>query len=115
MIANQSRLHDTPIPASLTERQQLAAQALLDRAFLSGFRLVMMACVITTLTRGVVVLVLLRKGRNFANAATTSFEPGDIRGANFQAARSRCRCKTAACWGLMGTIAANAYPESPGR
>jgi EmrB/QacA subfamily drug resistance transporter len=61
MIANQSRLHDTPIPAGLTQRQRTEAAALLDRAFLSGFRLVMLACAAGAWLGALAVLVLLRK------------------------------------------------------
>ncbi|HEX3472338.1 MAG TPA: hypothetical protein VHT28_14235, partial [Silvibacterium sp.] len=61
MIANQSRLHDTPIPAGLTQEQQIEAAALLDRAFLSGFRLVMLACATAAWLGALSVLMMLRK------------------------------------------------------
>jgi len=61
MIANQSRLHDTPIPASLTQKQRIEAASLLDHAFLSGFRLVMLACTIGAWSGALSVLVLLPK------------------------------------------------------
>lgn len=61
MIANRSRLHDTPIPASLTQKQRIEVASLLDRAFLSGFRSVMLACTIGAWSGAVSVLVLLRK------------------------------------------------------
>lgn len=61
MIANQSRLHDTPILTSLTQKQRIEAASLLDRAFLSGFRSVMLACTIGAWSGAVSVLVLLPK------------------------------------------------------
>jgi EmrB/QacA subfamily drug resistance transporter len=61
MFANRSRLHDTPIPAGLTQKQRMEAASLLDRAFRSGFRVVMLASATSAWLGAVVVLVLLRK------------------------------------------------------
>jgi EmrB/QacA subfamily drug resistance transporter len=61
IFANRSRLHDTPIPAGLTQEQRTEAVSLLDRAFLSGFRVVMLACATSAWLGASVVLVLLRK------------------------------------------------------
>jgi hypothetical protein len=61
MIANQGRLHDIPIPAGLTQQQGTEAALLLDQAFLSGFRLVMLTCAIGAWLGAVAVFVLLRK------------------------------------------------------
>jgi len=61
LIANRSRLRDTPIPASLTREQQTEAASILDRAFLSGFRLVMLASATAAWSGALAVLVLLRK------------------------------------------------------
>jgi EmrB/QacA subfamily drug resistance transporter len=44
IYANRARLHDAPIPASLPAQQHEEAASMLDRAFLNGFRLVMLAC-----------------------------------------------------------------------
>ena len=44
MLANQARLHDTPVPAGLTEEQREAAGRALDEAFLAGFREVALVC-----------------------------------------------------------------------
>jgi hypothetical protein len=69
LIANRSRLRDTPIPASLTRQQQIEAASLLDHAFLSGFRLVMLACAAAAWSGALAVLVLLRK-RDAPNIST---------------------------------------------
>ncbi len=61
MVANQARLHDTPIPSGLTQQQHAEAASLLDRAFLTGFRLVMLACAISTWSGALAVLILLPK------------------------------------------------------
>jgi EmrB/QacA subfamily drug resistance transporter len=61
MIANQSRLHDTPIPTGLSPEQRTEAAALLDQSFLAGFRLVMFACAAGAWLGALVVLVLLPK------------------------------------------------------
>jgi hypothetical protein len=61
MIANQSRLHDTPIPTGLSPKQRTEAAALLDQSFLAGFRLVMFACAAGAWLGALVVLVLLPK------------------------------------------------------
>jgi EmrB/QacA subfamily drug resistance transporter len=61
MIANQSRLHDTPIPAGLGgDKQKMEAASLLDRAFLSGFRLAMLSCAAAAWLGALAVLLLVR-------------------------------------------------------
>ncbi len=64
LIANRSRLRDTPIPAGLSREQQIKVASLLDGAFLSGFRWVMLANAITAWFGAIAVLVLLRKRPN---------------------------------------------------
>jgi EmrB/QacA subfamily drug resistance transporter len=59
MLANQARLHDIPIPPSLTQPQRAQAARLLDKAFLAGFRLVMLACAFSAWCGGLAVLWLL--------------------------------------------------------
>ena len=61
MLANQARLHDIPIPAGLPQSQRAQAAALLDQAFLAGFRSVMLACAISAWCGGLAVLLLLPK------------------------------------------------------
>jgi EmrB/QacA subfamily drug resistance transporter len=61
MTANESRLHDTPIPANLSPAQHSEATSLLDHAFLSGFRLVMFASAAAAWSGALIVAVLLRK------------------------------------------------------
>ena len=58
-LNNRARLHDIPIPANLPPEQRAQAEALLDGAFLAGFRLVMLACAISTWSGGLAVLLLL--------------------------------------------------------
>ena len=58
-LNNQARLHDIPIPAGLPPGQYAQAVALLDAAFLAGFRLVMLACAVTSWSGGLAVLLLL--------------------------------------------------------
>jgi Na+/melibiose symporter-like transporter len=58
-LNNRSRLHDIPIPAGLPPGQRAQAAALLDAAFLAGFRLVMLACAISSWSGGLAVLLLL--------------------------------------------------------
>jgi EmrB/QacA subfamily drug resistance transporter len=60
-LNNRARLHDIPIPASLPPEQRAQAAALLDGAFLTGFRLVMLACAISSWCGGLAVLLLLPK------------------------------------------------------
>ena len=74
LIANRARLRDTPIPAGLTPEQQAEAASLLDGAFLSGFRWVMLANVTAAWSGALAVLVLLRKRPN-PNIATPSSAP----------------------------------------
>ena len=59
MLANQVRLHDIPIPAGLSPTQRVEAVLLLDRAFLAGFRSVMLVCAISAFAGGLSVLLLL--------------------------------------------------------
>jgi EmrB/QacA subfamily drug resistance transporter len=58
-LNNQARLHDIPIPADLPSGQHAQAVALLDAAFLAGFRLVMLACAVSSWSGGLAVLLLL--------------------------------------------------------
>ena len=58
-LNNRARLHDIPIPAGLSLGQRVQAGALLDDAFLAGFRLVMLACAISSWSGGLAVLLLL--------------------------------------------------------
>jgi hypothetical protein len=59
MLANQTRLHDIPIPQGLTQAQRLQAEHLLDQAFLAGFHSVMLACAFSAWAGGLAVLLLL--------------------------------------------------------
>jgi hypothetical protein len=61
LLANQGRLHDIPIPPSLTQQQHLEAAHLLDQAFLAGFHSVMLACALSAWAGGLAVLLLLPK------------------------------------------------------
>jgi hypothetical protein len=61
LIASQSHLHDTPIPVGLTISEQAEVGSLLDRAFLSGFQLVMFTCAAFSLAGALAVFVLLPK------------------------------------------------------
>jgi Na+/melibiose symporter-like transporter len=63
MLANQARLHDIPIPASLRQPQRVEAARLLDQAFLAGFHSVMLACAISAWGGGLGVLLLLPRTR----------------------------------------------------
>jgi hypothetical protein len=63
LMANQSRLRDTPIPLKLNDAQRAEAASLLDKAFLSGFRLVMIACTASAWLGALSVLLLLPKPR----------------------------------------------------
>ncbi len=56
---DRARLHDIPVPASLPPGQRAQAAALLDGAFLAGFRLVMLACAISSWSGGLAVFLLL--------------------------------------------------------
>jgi hypothetical protein len=58
-LDNRARLCDIPIPASLPAEQRAQAAALFHGAFLAGFRLVMVACAISSWSGGLVVLLLL--------------------------------------------------------
>jgi EmrB/QacA subfamily drug resistance transporter len=57
--ANRARLHDIPIPANLPPSQQSQVAAILDDAFLAGFRLVMWACASSAWAGCLAVLSLL--------------------------------------------------------
>ncbi len=61
MTAQQARLHDTPIPPGLTERQQAAAAGMLDRSFFAGYRDVMLWCAVAAWLGALAVMVLLRR------------------------------------------------------
>jgi hypothetical protein len=58
-LSNRARLHDIPIPVGLPAGQRAQAGALLDGAFLAGFRLVMLACAISSWSGGFAVFLLL--------------------------------------------------------
>ncbi len=64
ILENRARLHDIPMPAGLIPSQQAQVSALLDRAFLAGFRSVMLACAIGAWAGGLGVFLLLRKGHH---------------------------------------------------
>jgi EmrB/QacA subfamily drug resistance transporter len=67
MLNNQARLHDIPVPATLTQQQHAQAAAMIDSAFLAGFRSVMLACALSTWAGGLAVLLLLpRRSRTSA-------------------------------------------------
>lgn len=59
LTASQSHLHDTPIPTDLTANQRIEVGSLIDRAFLSGFQLVMFSCAAGSLAGALAVLFLL--------------------------------------------------------
>jgi hypothetical protein len=61
IFANRARLHDTPIPAGLTQGQRAEASSMLDQAFLAGFRSVMLACAMSAWIGGLAMLLLLPK------------------------------------------------------
>ncbi len=61
MLANQARLHDIPIPPTLTPPQRLEAAHFLDQAFLAGFHSVMLVCALSAWAGGLLVLLLLPK------------------------------------------------------
>ena len=63
MLANQARLHDIPIPASLPRLQRVEAARMLDQAFLAGFHSVMLACAFSAWCGALAVLLLLPKAR----------------------------------------------------
>jgi EmrB/QacA subfamily drug resistance transporter len=60
MMAGSARLHETPIPDGLSAEQRTAAVAMLDGAFVAGFRSVMMWCAVSCWIGAVVVWGLLR-------------------------------------------------------
>jgi hypothetical protein len=57
--ANRVRLHDIPIPPGLSQSQRAQVAAMVDSAFLAGFRSVMWACAISAWMGGLAVLILL--------------------------------------------------------
>jgi EmrB/QacA subfamily drug resistance transporter len=65
MVSNQHRLHDIPVPQGLNTQEKLEVAAILDEAFLSGFRKVMFASALATWAGALVVLFL------FDNSAKT--------------------------------------------
>jgi EmrB/QacA subfamily drug resistance transporter len=67
-LSDRARLHDIPIPAGLPPGQRAQASALLDSAFLAGFRWVMLACAISSWSGGLAVLLLLPKSRPAPNS-----------------------------------------------
>lgn len=62
MWAERNRLHDVPIPKEISAAQQSEAASIVDAAFLSGFRSVMLTCALGAWAGGLSVLFLLRKG-----------------------------------------------------
>lgn len=79
MIASQARLHDVPVPAGLSSQQRIEVASLLDGAFLSGFRSVMLACAMAAWLGAVAVFVLLRRPGD-AGSNESSGEPEDSGG-----------------------------------
>jgi hypothetical protein len=67
-LSNRARLRDIPVPASLPPGQRAQAAALLDGAFLAGFRLVMLACAVSSWSGGLAVLLLLPKSSPTVNS-----------------------------------------------
>jgi EmrB/QacA subfamily drug resistance transporter len=63
----QARLHETPIPAGLTEAQHAEAAGMLDRSFFAGYRAVMLSCAVSSWLGAIAVLVLLRRKRRGLN------------------------------------------------
>ena len=63
LIGNQAHLHDAPVPSGLTESQRIEVGSLLDRSFLSGFRLVMFSCAAGSWAGAIAVVLLLPGGR----------------------------------------------------
>jgi EmrB/QacA subfamily drug resistance transporter len=61
MTANQARLRETPIPGGLSVTQKSEVAGILDRAFLNGFRLVMLSSAAAAWLGALTVVVLLRK------------------------------------------------------
>lgn len=61
MYTARARLHDTPLPAGLTTQQHSEAGAVLDRAFLAGFRASMISCAVCAWLGALAVVVLLRR------------------------------------------------------
>jgi EmrB/QacA subfamily drug resistance transporter len=67
-LNDRARLHDIPIPANLPSGQHAQAVALLDSAFLAGFRHVMLACAVCSWSGGLAVLLLLPPRPHVATA-----------------------------------------------
>jgi len=61
ILASDAHLHDTPIPPDLDPQKHAEAAVMLDRAFLTGFRAVMLACAVSAWLGAVAVFVLLRR------------------------------------------------------
>ena len=76
MLANQPRLHDIPIPSSLSQTQQIEAAHLLDQAFLTGFHSVMMLCAFSAWAGGLAALLLLPRHPAENNFPTQSRRAG---------------------------------------
>ncbi len=60
IVAKDAHLHDTPIPPELDPQKHAEAAVMLDRAFLAGFRAVMLACAVSAWGGAAAVFVLLR-------------------------------------------------------
>jgi Na+/melibiose symporter-like transporter len=61
ILANDAHLHDTSIPSDLDPQKRAEAAVMFDRAFLAGFRAVMLACALSAWGGAVAVFVLLRR------------------------------------------------------
>jgi EmrB/QacA subfamily drug resistance transporter len=57
IISNKAKLHEIPMPANLTLGQQKTISSAIDRSFLAGFRLVMLACAITAWIGALTILL----------------------------------------------------------
>jgi hypothetical protein len=67
-LNNRARLHDIPIPAGLAPGSVPRLLRCIDGAFLAGFRLVMLACAVSSWSGMLAVLLLLPKSRPAVNS-----------------------------------------------
>ena len=58
ILANSARMHETPVPAQMEARQSAEVALFLDRAFLRGFRVVMLVCAASAWAGALAVIVL---------------------------------------------------------
>ncbi len=63
MTSQQARLHDTPVPSGLSQQQHAEAVGMLDRAFVAGYRTVMLCCAVSSWLGALAVVLLLRGQR----------------------------------------------------